>query len=253
MTPDAKRRYARHLVLPEIGEGGQARLLASSALVVGAGGLGAAAIAALAAMGVGRIGIADFDRVELSNLQRQGLYETGDIGRLKVEAARDRVEELNPDARVEALPLRVGAENARALARGFDIVLDGSDNFATRFAVSDACLAERKALVSAAISGFAGQMSTFKAHEGAPHPCYRCLVPEAPPREISCAQEGILGALAGMMGHMQALEAVKELLDIGQSLSGRLIIYDALAGDFRSVVLVRDPECGACGDDSIVR
>lgn len=244
------RRYARHLVLPEIGEGGQAKLLASSVLVIGAGGLGASAIGNLAAMGVGSIGVADHDRVELSNLQRQALYETGDIGRLKVEAAADRVEELNPEVRFTAIPERLEEANAAALIAPYDVIIDGSDNFATRFAVHDACYRAGKPLISAAISGFSAQASTFKAYLGAPHPCYRCLVPAAPEREITCAQEGVIGALAGVMGSLQALEAVKELLCIGKSLSGRLIIYDALAGSFRTVLLERDTKCILCAAPS---
>lgn len=246
MDDREKRRYARHLVLPEIGEAGQARLARASVLVIGAGGLGSAAAGALAGMGVGRVGILDDDRVELSNLQRQLLFETADIGRLKVEAAADRLSEINPEIRIEALPVRLTPENARAQVAGFDLVVDGCDNFATRFAVQEACYRERKTLVSAAISGFSGQISTFKPQEGRAHPCYRCLVPAMPPRERSCAQEGIIGALAGMMGAMQALEAVKELLGAGQSLSGRILLYDGLAGEFRTVLLRRDEQCELC-------
>lgn len=244
---DDRRRYARHIVLPEIGQAGQERLLASSVLVIGAGGLGAAAIGALAAMGVGRIGIMDADRVELSNLQRQALYETGDIGRPKVEAARDRVEEINPGVRVECFTERLEEENAAARVREFDLVIDGSDNFTTRFALTEACLRERRTLVSAAVTGFSGQLSTFKPFLGAPHPCYRCFVSTTPERELACAQEGIAGALAPLFGHFQAMEAIKELLGIGQSLSGRILLHDALAGDFRTVLLSRDPQCVLCG------
>jgi adenylyltransferase/sulfurtransferase len=243
LTDEQRRRYARHVVLPEIGEAGQARLLAASVLVIGAGGLGSAVIAYLAAAGVGRIGIAEPDRVELSNLQRQLLFETADIGRAKAEAARDRLEELNPSTHVDVHPIRLEPANAPRLVSGYDVVLDGSDNFATRFALADACAGARIPLVSAAISGFEAQLSTFKPYLGAPHPCYRCLVPEMPQREASCAQEGIVGPLAGMMGSAQALETIKELLGIGVSLSGRLLIYHAFTANIRVVQLHRQNEC----------
>lgn len=245
LTDDQRRRYARHIVLPQLGEAGQEKLLASSALVIGAGGLGSAAIAYLAAAGVGRIGIIEPDRVELSNLQRQVMYETMDQGRLKVEAAADRIHELNPEIELELFPRRITAENARERVAGFDIVVDGCDNFATRFAVSDACVAEKKTLVSAAISGFEAQLSTFKSHMHKDLPCYRCLVPAMPQREITCEQEGIVGPLAGMLGSMQALEAIKELAGIGESLAGQLVIIDALASNMRKIALPRDANC-AC-------
>lgn len=243
LSRQSLRRYARHLVLPEIGEAGQETLLASRVLVIGAGGLGSAAIAYLAAMGVGEIHVADHDRVELSNLQRQVLFEEADIGRAKVEAARDRVEEVNPDCRLIAHGLRLDETNAMPLVERVDAVIDGSDNFATRFAVADACMQAKKPLISAAVTAFSGQISTFTPYLGHPHPCYRCLVHSAPERERSCAQEGIIGALAGVMGSMQALEAVKALLGIGVSLSGRLMIYDALSARFRETQLPRDTRC----------
>ncbi len=245
-TADSLRRYARHLVLPQIGQAGQEKLLASSALVIGAGGLGSASLAYLAAAGVGHIGIIEYDRVDLSNLQRQILFETGDIGRLKVEAAADRISELNEDIRVTILPKRIKAANADELLQGFDIVVDGSDNFATRFAVAQAASNAKKPLVSAAISGFSAQLSTFKPYLGGQHPCYRCLVAQPPERELTCAQEGIVGPLAGMLGSMQALEVIKELLGIGQSLSGSLLIVDALTWNIRKVVLARDAACAFC-------
>lgn len=246
LTPEQKRRYARHIVLPEIGEAGQAKLLKSSALVVGSGGLGSVALSCLAAAGVGRLGVIDHDRVELSNLQRQALFETVDIGRPKVEAARDRLEEINPDITVATFFERLTNENADALIRNFDIVLDGSDNFETRFAVADAAMREKKPLVSAAVSGFSAQLSTFKAYLGAPHPCYRCLVPQMPERERNCAQEGIVGPLAGMLGSMQALETVKELLSIGASLSGTLLLFDALTLTVKRAALAPDANCPHC-------
>lgn len=202
-------------------------------------------MAYLAAAGVGRLGIVEPDRVELSNLQRQVLFETADIGRAKAEAARDRIHEVNPDCKTQLFPERLNGENARKLIKNFDVVIDGSDNFDTRFALADACLHEKKPLVSAAISGFSGQLSTFKPYLGAPHPCYRCFVPEMPQREITCAQEGIIGPLAGVMGSLQALEAIKELLGIGESLSGWLLVIDALTLNIRKVALPRDPACSS--------
>jgi molybdopterin-synthase adenylyltransferase len=246
-TTDRLRRYARHIVLPQIGRDGQEKLLASSVLVIGAGGLGSSALGYLGAGGIGRIGIAEPDRVELSNLQRQILFETSDMGRLKTEAARDRIEEINPDCRVEIFPQRLDASNARSLVQSFDLVIDGSDNFDTRFAINDACYHERKTLVSAAISGFSLQLSTFKAHLGPPHPCYRCFVSVKPERDVDCAQEGIIGPLAGMAGSMQALEAIKELLGIGQSLSGYMLMMDTLQQDVKKIRLPRDPRCSLCG------
>ncbi len=240
------RRYARHLVLPEIGQAGQEKLLASSVLVIGAGGLGSGSLAYLAAAGIGHLGIVEYDRVELSNLQRQILFETSDIGRLKVEAAADRISEINEDCRVTLLPQRLKEANAGELLAGFDLVLDGSDNFATRFAVAKAAAAAKIPLISAAISGFSGQLSTFKPYLGKEHPCYRCFVSEQPEREITCAQEGIVGPLAGMMGSMQALEAIKELLGIGQSLSGHLLLVDALSWSIRKTTLPKDPACAFC-------
>lgn len=244
------RRYTRHIVLPHIGEAGQHKLLQSAVLVIGAGGLGAAAIGNLAAMGVGTIGVADEDRVELSNLNRQLLYETGDIGRLKVEAAADSIHELNPDVQLVTHPLRVTAKNAESIIRDYQLVLDGSDNFATRFAVHDACYTLKRPLISAALSGFNAQISTFKAYLGAPHPCYRCYISETPEGEINCEQEGIIGALAVMMGSMQALEAVKELLNIGESLSGTLLHYDALKSAWRESTLTKDASCKLCCSSS---
>jgi molybdopterin/thiamine biosynthesis adenylyltransferase len=242
-----ERRYARHIVLKEIGEAGQEKLLASSALVIGAGGLGSAAIAYLAAAGIGKIGIIDGDRVELSNLQRQVLFEEADIGRLKVEAARDRIEEVNPACKVDIFAERITASNARAIIKNYDIVLDGCDNFETRFVVADACMKEKTPLVSAAISGFDAQLSTFKPYEGGP--CYRCLVPEIPDRAKTCAQEGIIGPLAGVMGSLQALEAIKEIVGL-PSLSGSLLVFDALTLGSKRLTLARDEACQYCSSSS---
>lgn len=195
---------------------------------------------------MGRLGIVEHDRVELSNLQRQLLFETSDIGRSKADAAKDRIEELNPGTKVELFHCKIDENNARSIIKDFDAVIDGSDNFATRFAVGEACMAENIPLISAAVSGFSAQLSTFKPYLGSPHPCYRCLVPSQPEREITCEFDGVIGPLAGMMGSMQALEAMKEILDIGESLSGRLLIFDALTIHLRTVTLPKDPACRHC-------
>ncbi len=245
-TEDQIHRYSRHILLPELGGVGQARLLASRVLVVGAGGLGSPLILYLAAAGVGTIGIVDDDVVDLSNLQRQVLHDTPHIGMAKVDSAAARVAALNPDVRVNAFGTRLNAGNARAIIRDYDLVADGSDNFATRFLVNDACRLEGRPLVSAAILRFEGQLSTWRA-DG---PCYRCLFPEPPPpgEGPSCAEAGVLGAVAGTMGTLQATEVVKELLGLGETMAGRLLIYDALATSFRTVRVRRDPACPLCGD-----
>lgn len=248
LTDSQFERYARHLILEEVGEAGQAKLLASQVLVVGAGGLGSALLLYLAAAGVGTLGILDDDRVELSNLQRQIIHATADLGRPKVESAAEGVARINPDVRVIRHRLRLTAENAAELIAPYDLVADGSDNFATRFAVSDACYAARKPLVTAALLRFEAQLSTFKPWLPGDHPCYRCLHPEPPPEGTvpRCEEAGILGALAGTAGSLQATEVLKELLGLGESLSGRLLIYDALAAEFRSFRLPRDPACPLC-------
>jgi adenylyltransferase/sulfurtransferase len=248
-TDQELRRYARHIVLREIGGEGQARLLESAVLVVGAGGLGAPALLYLAAAGVGRIGVVDDDRVELSNLQRQIIHRVTDVGRPKTDSARAALAALDPAIRVETHAVRLDADNAAGIVGAYDLVVDGSDNFATRIAVHDACYRLGRPLVSAAIQGFDGQLTTFKAHLGPPHPCLRCLHPETPPEELlpSCAAGGVLGALAGVMGAWQAIEAVKELLAIGQSLSGTLLLHGALDARVDRIKLKRDPVCRLCG------
>ncbi|MBI5165340.1 MAG: molybdopterin-synthase adenylyltransferase MoeB [Magnetospirillum sp.] len=245
-TEEQIQRYSRHILLPEIGGTGQARLLGSRALVVGAGGLGSPVILYLAAAGVGTIGIVDDDVVELSNLQRQVLHTTARLGTPKVDSAAAAVAAINPDVRVETLRTRLDKDNARALIAGYDIVADGSDNFPTRFLVNDACRLEGKPLVSAAILRFDGQLSTYKPGG----PCYRCIFREAPPagQVPTCSSAGVLGAIAGTLGALQATEVVKELLGIGESMSGRLLIVDALAVAFRTVRVKRDPGCPLCGD-----
>jgi len=249
ITESQLLRYARHIVLDEVGEDGQAKLLSSRALVVGAGGLGSPLLLYLAAAGVGTLGVIDDDRVDTTNLQRQIVHATERVGRLKVDSAREAIAQINPEVRVEAHPARLTRENALALIGAYDIVADGSDNFETRFLVNDACYFARKPLVAAALLRFEGQITTFKPRLGAGHPCYRCLFPEAPPAGLvpRCEEAGILGALAGAIGSLQAIEVIKELLGIGTSLSGMLLIYDSLSATARKIRFRRDPECPLCG------
>ena len=235
-------RYARHLVLREIGGPGQQRLKAARVLIVGAGGLGAPAALYLAAAGVGELAMVDPDTVALSNLQRQVLYQTADDGRVKVEAAAERLAALNANVQVTPIADRLTETNARALIAGHDLVLDGTDDFATRFAVNAACVAEGVTLVSGAIGRWTGQVGVF-----AGRPCYRCLVPDIPPDAETCAAVGVVGALAGVVGSMMALEAVKLITGAGAPLTGRLLIYDALAAETRTVRIGADPECPVCG------
>jgi len=241
-------RYARHIVLREVGGVGQGKLAQARVLVVGAGGLGSPVILYLAAAGVGTIGIADFDTVSLSNLQRQIAHRTADVGRLKTESAADAVRAINPHVTVEQHKVRLAPDNALDLIGRYDIVADGSDNFATRFLINDACYFAKRTLVSAAVTEFDGQLSTFKAHEP-DCPCYRCLFPEPPPPGTapSCSETGVLGAAAGVMGTLQALEVIKEITGAGESMAGRLLIYEALTTKFRTVRFARDPACALCG------
>ena len=242
-TDEEVERYARHLVLREVGGPGQQALRAARVLMVGAGGLGAPAALYLAAAGVGTLGLADPDTVALSNLQRQVLYASADIGRLKVEAAAEHLAALNANVAIAPHAVPVDAANARELVRAYDLVLDGTDNFETRFAVADACVAEGKALVSGAIGRWTGQVGVFCGR-----PCYRCLVPEAPPEAETCVAVGVVGALAGVVGSMMALEAIKLIARAGEPLEGRLLIYDALAGETRTVRIGADPHCLVCGE-----
>jgi molybdopterin/thiamine biosynthesis adenylyltransferase len=243
-TDDEVERYARHLVLREVGGRGQQALKAARVLIVGAGGLGSPAALYLAAAGVGVLGLADADTVSLSNLQRQVLYAGADVGRPKVEAGAARLRALNPHVLVEPHPVMLDAGNAAALVASYDLVLDGTDDFATRLAVGDACVAHGKTLVSGAIGRWTGQVAVF-----AGRPCYRCLVPEIPPEAETCAAVGVIGALAGVIGSMMALEAVKLLTGAGEALVGRLLIYDALSGESRTVRVGADPGCASCGSD----
>ncbi len=249
LTEPQIRRYARHIVLAEIGGVGQARLIAARVLVVGAGGLGAPLLQYLAAAGIGTLGVIDHDRVDLSNLQRQVIHRTTDIGVSKVESARRALLDINPEVEVIAHDERLTADNARRIVDGYDIVADGSDNFATRYLLNDVCYRLKKILVSAAILRFDGQISTYKAWQGAGHPCLRCIFPAAPSEDAvpSCAQAGVLGALAGTLGALQASEVVKEILGIGRSLSGRLLMYDALAASFDEMAIAKRADCPTCG------
>ena len=246
-TEDDIRRYSRHILLADVGGTGQARLRQARVLVVGAGGLGSPLILYLAATGVGTIGIVDDDTVELSNLQRQIAHTTAAIGTPKVASAAAAARAINPGTAIEAHTLRLGPDNAANLVAQYDIVCDGTDNFATRFLLADACALGRRTLVSAAVLRFEGQLSVFKPHAGGP--CYRCLFPAPPPPGTvpSCSEAGVLGAVTGVMGTLQATETIKEILGIGESLSGRLLIWDALASSFRTIRLRPDPACALCG------
>lgn len=249
MKHDQEVRYSRNISLPEIGKEGQKKLLKSKVLVIGAGGLGSPALLYLAAAGVGTIGIADNDSVELSNLQRQVLHETYDIGQPKVESARSAISDLNPDIKVKCHNLRLHGSNIEKVIDNYDVIVDGSDNFETRFLVNDKCYELKKTLVSAAIQGFGGQLATFKAYLGSPHPCYRCIYPDIPPAGTApnCSESGVLGGVAGLMGVWQSIEVVKEILNIGESLSGSLVIFDALSAKSRKVKVSRNEGCSCCG------
>jgi adenylyltransferase/sulfurtransferase len=262
-------RYARHIVLPELGGIGQGKLMDASVLVIGAGGLGSPLLLYLAAAGVGRIGVVDDDVVDLSNLQRQVMHDTARVGDPKVDSARDAIARVNPEVKLEAHRMRFTATNAMDLIARYDLVADGSDNFATRFLVNDACHLAGKPLVSGAILRFEGQLATFKSglrgksglrdKSGVAGvtdaPCYRCIFPEPPPAGLipTCSEGGVLGALAGAIGSLQAIEILKELAGIGDSLAGWLLIYDALSTTFRKVRVKRDPACALCGDHPTIR
>ncbi|MBT3785716.1 molybdopterin-synthase adenylyltransferase MoeB [bacterium] len=248
LSPDELRRYHRHLVLPEVGEKGQSRLCNSAVLVVGAGGLGAPALSYLSAAGVGRIGIYDGDRVDESNLQRQVLFTVEDVGGPKAEIAASRLELLNPFLKFEAHNENVCAQQALEIISGYDLVLDCTDNFPTRYILNDACVLGSRPLISAAIYRFEGQFSVFCAPEG---PCYRCLYPKPPPAGLvpDCSAGGVLGVLPGVLGSLQATEAIKILLNIGKPAIGRLILYDALATRFREMNIAKNPECLICSEN----
>ena len=248
-------RYARHILLPEVGGEGQARLLGARVLVVGAGGLGSPLLLYLAAAGVGTLGVVDDDAVDLTNLQRQIVHATGSVGRPKVDSAAETLAAVNPEVRVVPHAVRLGAENAAELIAGYDVIADGSDNFATKFLLNDACYFAHKPLVMAAILRFTGQVYTFKAYEPGDTPCYRCIFREAPPpgQVPSCAEAGVLGTLCGTVGSTQATEVIKEILGIGDSLAGSLLLCDALSSTFRKVRVRRDPGCPLCGEAPTIR
>jgi molybdopterin-synthase adenylyltransferase len=252
-------RYARHIVLREVGGPGQAALKRARVLVVGAGGLGAPVLLYLAAAGVGAIGVIDDDKVALSNLQRQVIFATSDIGGLKVESAASAIRRLNPHVAVEPQAVRMGAANALDLIGGYDIVVDGSDNFATRYLVSDACFFAKKPLITAAVGIFDGTLTTLRAHErtgdGRPNPTYRCLFPEPPPPGTVpvCAEAGILGALTGVLGSMMALEVIREIVGFGEGLVGRLVILDARSMRFETLAYAWDPANPLSGEHPTIR
>jgi len=254
-TEEQIKRYARHIILPEVGGKGQEKLLNSKVLVIGAGGLGSPAILYLAAAGVGTIGIVDFDVVDFSNLQRQVIHNTERVGTPKVESAKKTVEMLNPDVKVIAYNTRISKENIMDIIKDYDVVLDGTDNFPTRFLINDACYFAGKPLVSAAMLRFEGQVSVFDYRNKENSPCYRCLFPEPPPPGLvpSCQEAGILGSIGGIMGCIQATEAIKLILGIGEPLVGKLLIMDALSMDFRKVKLRKDPNCPLCGEKPVIK
>jgi sulfur-carrier protein adenylyltransferase/sulfurtransferase len=248
LDPDKRSRYSRHLLIPEVGEEGQLKLLDSRVLLIGAGGLGSPAGLYLAAAGIGRLGIVDDDRVDASNLQRQIAHSTETLGDWKVDSARRTLEALNPDVEVVTYKERLTSENVdRILADGWDVIVDGADNFPTRYLVNDASVFHDIPVVHGSIYRFEGQVTVFKPHEG---PCYRCLFPQPPPPELapSCAEGGVLGVLPGIVGSLQANEALKLALGIGDTLAGRLLLFDALATEFSEVTLRRDPGCPVCGE-----
>ncbi len=252
LTRDELRRYSRHLILPEVGLEGQRRLKGSSVLIVGAGGLGSPLALYLAAAGVGRIGLVDFDQVDESNLQRQILHGRSNVGRSKLQSARERLADLNPDIQIDCHEIRLARDNAFEILAPYQVVVDGTDNFPTRYLVNDACGLLRKPNVHGSIFRFEGQVSVFDVTRG---PCYRCLYPEPPPPGLvpSCAEGGVLGVLPGVIGVLQGIETLKLLLDLGDSLIGRLLLFDALAMRFRELALRKDPSCPLCGERPTVR
>jgi len=247
LDPQQRNRYSRHILLPEVGEAGQQRLLESKVLLLGAGGLGSPAALYLAAAGVGTLGIVDMDVVDASNLQRQILHNMERIGDRKVDSAKKTLTALNPDVDVVTYDVRFGADNILDIITGYDVIVDGTDNFPTRYLLNDASLMQRIPVVHGSIFRFEGQVTVFDPYNG---PCYRCLLPEPPPPDLapSCSEAGVLGVLPGIIGSIQALEAIKLLLDIGEPLRGRLLAYDALEETFRTYKVRRDPNCPACGE-----
>ena len=250
LTPEQVNRYSRHIIMPQVGPVGQRKLMETKVLVVGAGGLGGPAALYLALAGVGTIGIVDFDVVDLSNLQRQVLHQNDDVGKKKTESAKETLLSYNPDVNIVIHDTPLTSDNAMEIIPQYDIVVNGADNFTTRYLVNDACYFADKVLVDGSILLFDGQATVFKPGHG----CYRCLFPAPPPPGLvpNCAEAGVLGALTGVMGSIQAIEVIKQVLEIGDSLVSRLLLFDALAMDFRIVKLRRDPKCPLCGDDPTI-
>jgi len=248
LTPEQRNRYQRHLLLPEVGVEGQQKLLGAKVLLLGAGGLGSPAALYLAAAGVGTLGIVDMDVVDESNLQRQILHNVDRLGERKVDSAKKALTALNPDVNVVTHDVRLGADNVLEILAGYDVVVDGADNFPVRYLLNDAALKLEIPVVHGSIFRFEGQVTVFKPHDG---PCYRCFLPEPPPAELapSCAEAGVLGVLPGIVGSIQALEAIKLILDVGDDLSGRLLAYDSLEQSFRTFKVLRDPACPTCSID----
>lgn len=250
LTPDQVKRYSRHIIMSDVGSGGQRKLMGAKALIIGAGGLGSPAAVYLSLAGVGTVGLVDFDVVELSNLQRQILHHTTDVGRPKLQSARDNLHAYNPDVNVVLHEVRLESDNAMEIIGQYDLVVNGADNFATRYLVNDACYLLNKPLVDGSILIFDGQATVFLPGQG----CYRCLFPSPPPPGMvpNCAEAGVLGALTGLVGSVQATEALKYFLSIGESLSSRLLLIDALSMNFREVKLKRNPQCPLCGDNPTI-
>ena len=252
MTKEEQLRYSRHMIMPEVGAQGQKRLKEAGVLCIGAGGLGSPAALYLAAAGIGKLGLVDFDDVDLSNLQRQILHGTKDVGRKKLESARDRLRDVNPNIDIQLHEARITSQNAREIVSGYDVVVDGSDNFPTRYLSNDVCVFAKKPNVYGSVFRFDGQTTVFAPHLGGP--CYRCLFPEPPPPGSvpNCAQAGVLGVLPGIVGTIQASEAIKLILGVGEPLIGRLLYFDALKMKFREFNLRRDPQCPVCGDSPTI-
>ena len=250
LTPDQVKRYSRHIIMPQVGSRGQRKLLEAKVLIVGAGGLGSPSAVYLALAGVGTIGVADFDVVDVSNLQRQILHHTDDVGRSKVQSAMDSIHEFNPDTNVVAHDTWLTSENAMEIVRGYDVVINGADNFPSRYLINDACYLSNIPLVDGSILIFDGQATVYLPGKG----CYRCLFPSPPPPGMvpNCAEAGVLGALTGLVGSIQAVETLKLILGIGESLSSRLLLIDALSMDFRQVRIPKNPKCPLCGDNPTV-
>ena len=251
-TDEQIERYSRHIILPEVGGSGQQKMLEARVLLLGAGGLGSPAAYYLAAAGIGNLGIVDFDRVDLSNLQRQIIHSTERIGMLKTESAKKTIEALNPDVNISLYNERLDSSNIMNLIEGYDYIVDGSDNFPTRYLVNDACIMRNKTLIHGSIYRFEGQVTVFKPGDG---PCYRCLYPEPPPPGMvpNCQEGGVLGVLAGVIGNLQVVEVLKLILGIGKPLVGKLLIYDALNTEFRSLRLRRDANCPICGEKPTIK